>query len=121
MCEGVRVLAWRWSTSGTLISALVVVRLGARTFTSKGFVGMASGDDSGARALAVERDIEGEMSASAAGEKVEATGAVVEAPVYGSVVVRPSEGSDAEDRSFRSREGSVPSKGVGDVGRAEEV
>jgi hypothetical protein len=104
-----------------LIFALVVVRLGGRTFTSEGFVGMGSGDDSGARALAAERDVEAEMSASAVGEKVEATGAVVEAPVYSSVVVRPSEGSDAADRSFRSREGGMPSKGVGDVGRAGEV
>jgi hypothetical protein len=92
------------------------VRLGGRTFTSKGFVGMGSGDDSGARALAAGRDVGAEMSAAAAGE---ATGAVVEAPVDGSVAVRPSEGSNATDRSFRSREGGVPSKGVGDVGRAE--
>jgi hypothetical protein len=107
MCEGVRVLAWRWSASGTLLSVLVVVRSGGRTFTSKGFVGMGSGDDSGARALAAGRDVEAEMSASAAGE---ATGAVVEAPVDGSVVVLPNEGSDAADRSFHSREGGVPSK-----------
>jgi hypothetical protein len=102
MWEGGRVLVWRWSTSGTFVSALVVMRLGGITLTSKGFE-IGSGDDSGARALAVERDVEAEMSASAAGEKMETTGAVVEAPVYGSVVV-PGEGSvtspDAADRPF---------------------
>jgi hypothetical protein len=107
-----------------LVSALVVVRSGGRTFTSKGFMGMGSGDNSGARALAVERDIEAEMSASAAGENLEATGAVVESPVYGAVVV-PGEGAitspDAADRLFCSREGGVSSKYVGDVDRAGEV
>ena len=59
-----------------MVFALVIVKLGGRTFISKGFVWMGSSDDSGARALAAERDVEAELSASAVGEKVDLTGAV---------------------------------------------